>query len=84
MLQCTKKGETMSVRTTVTLEDELIKLLKLKALETSTSVSTLLNEIVGEAFRQDSDDLQTFKERDTEPSISFESFLDELRADGKL
>ena len=65
----------MSVRTTVTLEDELIKLLKLKALENSSTVSTLLNEIVTEAFRQDSDDLQTFKERENESSISFESFL---------
>ncbi len=74
----------MSVRTTVTLEDELIKLLKLKALENSSTVSTLLNEIVTEAFRQDSDDLQTFKERENESSISFESFLDELRADGRL
>jgi len=74
----------MSVRTTVTLEDELIKLLKLKALENSSTVSTLLNEIVTEAFRQDSDDLQTIKERENEPSISFESFLDELRADGRL
>jgi hypothetical protein len=74
----------MSVRTTVTLDDELIKLLKLKALETSSSVSALLNEIVTEAFRQDSDDLQAFKEREDEPSLSFESFLDELRADGRL
>ena len=74
----------MSVRTTVTLEDELIKLLKLKALENSSTVSTLLNEIVTEAFRQDSDDLRTFKERENESSISFESFLDELRADGRL
>lgn len=74
----------MSVRTTVTLDDELIKLLKLKALETSSSVSALLNEIVTEAFRQDADDLQAFKERENEPSISFESFLDELRVDGRL
>ena len=74
----------MSVRTTVTLDDDLLKLLKLKALETSTSVSTLLNEILEDAFVQDSDDLQAFKERENESSISFESFLEELRADGRL
>lgn len=74
----------MSIRTTVTLDDDLLKLLKLKALETSTSVSTLLNEILEDAFVQDSDDLQAFKERENESSISFESFLEELRADGRL
>jgi predicted DNA-binding ribbon-helix-helix protein len=74
----------MSVRTTISLEDDLLKLLKLKAVETSTSVSTLLNEILHDAFCDDSDDLNTFKDREKEPSISFESFLQELKSDGRL
>lgn len=74
----------MSTRTTVSLEDNLLKLLKLKAIETSTSVSVLLNEILHDAFSDDSDDLRTFKEREKEPSISFESFLQELKSDGRL
>ncbi len=48
----------MSTRTTVSLEDDLLKLLKLKAVETSTSVSTLLNTILSDAFREDGDDLE--------------------------
>lgn len=74
----------MSIRTTVSLEDDLLKLLKLKAVETSTSVSTLLNNILFDAFREDSDDLETFKNREKEPSISFESFLQELRSENRL
>ena len=74
----------VSIRTTVSIEDDLLKLLKLKAVETSTSVSSLLNEIIEDAFKQDSDDLQLFKARENEPTVSFESFLDELRADGRL
>ncbi|MBN2768685.1 MAG: hypothetical protein JXQ68_06240 [Campylobacterales bacterium] len=74
----------MSTRTTVSLEDNLLKLLKLKAVETSTSVSVLLNEILHDAFSDDSDDLHTFKEREKESSISFESFLEELKSDGRL
>jgi len=74
----------MSIRTTVTLEDDLLKLLKLKAVETSTSVSTLLNDMLKDFFNEDSEDLQSFEDRKNEPSISFESFLKELKSDGKL
>jgi len=74
----------MSARTTVTLEDELLKLLKLKAIETSSSVSVLINEILYDAFREDSQDLESFKERENESTVSFESFLEELRSDGRL
>ncbi len=74
----------MSVRTTISLEDDLLKLLKLKAVETSTSVSALLNEILHDAFCDDSNDLHAFKEREKESSISFESFLLELKSDGRL
>ncbi|MBC8237238.1 MAG: CopG family transcriptional regulator [Helicobacteraceae bacterium] len=74
----------MSVRTTVTFDDDLLKLLKLKAVETSHSVSELLNSIVSDAFREDSHDLKVFDERKNEPTVSFESFLHQLEADGKL
>lgn len=74
----------MSTRTTVTFDDDLLKLLKLKAVETSHSVSELLNGIVLDAFREDSEDLKVFDERKNEESVSFESFLKKLEADGKL
>ena len=74
----------MSTRTTVSLEDDLLKLLKLKAVETSTSVSTLLNTILSDAFSEDGDDLEVFKSREKETSISFESFLQELRSENRL
>ncbi|KIM12332.1 MAG: hypothetical protein KU38_05545 [Sulfurovum sp. FS08-3] len=74
----------MSIRTTVSLEDDLLKLLKLKAIETSTSVSTLLNNILFDAFGEDSDDLELFKTREKEPSVSFESLLQELRSENRL
>ena len=74
----------MSVRTTVTFDDDILKLLKLKAIETSHSVSELVNALVLDSFREDSDDLKTFEEREHEESISFESFMKKLEADGKL
>jgi hypothetical protein len=74
----------MSVRTTVTFDNDVIKLLKLKALETSNSVSELLNELVFEAFREDNEDLKVFDERKFEKTISLESFMKQLESDGKL
>ena len=74
----------MSIRTTVTFEDDILKLLKLKAVETSYSVSELINELVIDSFREDSDDLKIFEERRDEETISFDSFLKKLEADGKL
>ncbi|PHS41709.1 MAG: CopG family transcriptional regulator [Sulfurovum sp.] len=74
----------MSVRTTVTFEEDILKLLKLKAVETSHSVSQLINALVIDSFREDSQDLKVFEERKDEESISFESFMKKLEADGKL
>jgi len=74
----------MSVRTTVTFEDDVLKLLKLKAVETSYSVSELVNQLVLDAFREDSEDLKAFRERESEETISLEKFMQQLEADGKL
>ena len=74
----------MSIRTTVTFDDDILKLLKLKAVETSHSVSELINELVIDAFREDNDDLKVFEERKNEETISFEGFMKQLESDGKL
>jgi len=74
----------MSIRTTVTFDNDILKLLKLKALETSHSVSELINELVIDAFREDNEDLKIFEERKNEETISFEGFMKKLEADGKL
>ncbi|MDO9055932.1 MAG: hypothetical protein Q7U69_05240 [Sulfuricurvum sp.] len=74
----------MSVRTTITLDENILKLLKLKAVETSESLSSLVNNIVVDAFREDSADLKAFDERKNEETLSFESFLKQLEINGKL
>jgi hypothetical protein len=74
----------MSVRTTVTFDEDVLKLLKLKAIETSHTVSELVNAVVLDAFREDNADLKTFEERKGEETISLEDFMKKLEADGKL
>lgn len=71
-------------RTTVSIEENLHKLLKLKAIETKKNISELLNEILANAFKEDAQDLKVFDAREKEESISFESFLKDLETNGKL
>jgi len=79
-----KEEYIVSVRTTVSLNEDILKLLKLKAVETSHSVSELINGIVTDAFREDNEDIKVFDKRKNEETISFESFLKQLELDGKL
>jgi len=74
----------LTKRTTVYLEQELHRALRLKAAVTDRSVSDLINEMIRERLIEDSDDLNAFRERAEEPVISYEGLLQELKAHGKL
>jgi plasmid stability protein len=74
----------LNKRTTVYLEQELHKALRLKAAVTDRSISEIINEMVRERLAEDAEDLKAFRERADEPVISYEKLLEELQADGKL
>ncbi len=65
-------------RTTIYFDSEIHKILKLKALEVSKSVSKLVNEIVRNELLEDKSDLEAFDERVSEPTISYEAMLKKL------
>lgn len=71
-------------RATVYFDSALHRVLRLKSAETSRSVSELVNEAVSTALHEDLDDLDVFKERAREPTVSFESALQELKRNGKI
>lgn len=71
-------------RATVYLDEDLHKALKIKAAESSSSISELVNEVIKDAFSEDLDDLQAFSDRANEPTMDFEAFLKELKSNGKL
>lgn len=60
-------------RATVYFDEDLHKALKIRAAE--TSVSDLVNDAVKGALAEDLDDLESFRERESEPAVDFESFL---------
>jgi plasmid stability protein len=71
-------------RATVYLDEDLHRALKVKAAEASSSVSDLVNDAIRQSFAEDLEDLQAFRDRANEPTVSFEEFLRKLKADGKL
>jgi hypothetical protein len=71
-------------RATVYFEEDLHRALKMKSAEISTPVSDLVNDAVRSALFEDAEDLETFRERETEPTIDFETFVTSLKQDGKL
>lgn len=71
-------------RSTIYFNPDIHKVLKLKAIETSRSISDIVNEALVHELSNDAEDLQAFKDRRYEPTVSFESMVSELKADGKI
>jgi hypothetical protein len=71
-------------RATVYFDEDLHKALKLRSVESSTTLSEFVNEAVKNALAEDLEDLESFRERESEPSIDFETFLRGLKKNGKL
>ena len=75
---------TKSKRATVYFDAELHRALRLKAAETEQSMSDLVNEAVRIALLEDAEDLQAARDRISEPTVSYDSFVSDLKARGKL
>jgi len=75
---------TITKRATVYLDQELHKALRLKAIETSRSVSELVNNAVREALAEDAEDIMAFEERAHEPLISYDEMVKKLKKDGRI
>jgi plasmid stability protein len=74
----------LTKRSTVYLDPELHRALRIKAAETERSVSDLVNEAVKYALIEDSLDLKSFEERKDEPLVRFEDVLKKLKKNGKI
>jgi hypothetical protein len=75
---------TLTKRATVYLEPELHRALRLKSVETSRSLSELLNDAIRDELAEDAEDLAVFDARKHEPTIAFEDFVKELKRHGKI
>lgn len=76
--------KTSAKKSTIYLDDELHKALRLKAATTSRTVSDLVNEAVRLSLMEDEADLSAYRDRVAEPAVAYEDFVRELKANGKL
>ncbi len=71
-------------RTTIYFDTDLHKALKIKALETSRSITDIVNQAVRESLSEDTEDILAYEERQNEPLISYDQMLKNLRRDGRI
>ncbi|MCK4983930.1 MAG: CopG family transcriptional regulator [Desulfobacterales bacterium] len=71
-------------RATIYMDSELHRALRMKAAETSSSISEIVSNAVKLALAEDAEDLAAFEERAKEPLVSFEDVLKELKRNGRI
>lgn len=74
----------LTKRATVYFDPAMHRALQHKALETSRSLSDLVNDAVRISLAEDAEDLAAFNERVNESLVTYESLLQELKANGRL
>jgi len=76
--------QTPTKRATVYLDPAIHRALRVKAAETDRSLSDLVNEAIKLSLTEDAEDLAAFEERASEPNLSFEGVVKDLRKRGKI
>ena len=71
-------------RSTVYFDPQLHAALRLKAAHSTRSLSEIVNDAVRAALAEDQEDLAAFEARVSEPTMSYEALLDDLKAHGKI
>ena len=71
-------------RATVYFDPNIHKALKLKSIETSKSISELVNEAVKSTLAEDAEDIIAFEDRADEPLISFSDMVKRLKKNGQI
>ena len=71
-------------RTTLYLDSNLHKALRLKSIAVSRSVSEIINDAIRQSLTEDAEDIETFELRAKEPLISYDEMVKRLKKDGKI
>lgn len=76
--------KTTNKRSTIYLEPDLHRTLKIKAAQTNRTISDLVNEAVQLSLQEDLEDIRDVNNRISEPDIPFEEVLTDLKSRGKI
>ena len=75
---------TFNKRTTIYFDPTIHRALKIKAAETSRSISELIDDAVRRELAENEEHLSAFKERSAEKTVRFEEVLKDLKDNGKI
>ena len=71
-------------KATLYLNDDIHKALRMKAAETSRSMSDLVNDALEASLLEDLEDIEAWRERRNDLRVGFEDFVRQLKQDGIL
>lgn len=71
-------------RTTVYLDAELHRALRMRSAASEVSISEMINDAVRLALAEDAADLEAFAARKNEPTVDFESVVRDLKRRGRI
>ena len=74
----------LTKRATVYFDPDIHKTLKVRAAETSSSISEIIDNLLKNEFLADQEDLTVYRERLSEPTISYEKLISDLKKNGKI
>jgi hypothetical protein len=74
----------LSKRATVYFDPDIHQALKMKAAATHVSISELIDESARQLLAEDQEDLAEIQNRISEPVITYEALLKDLKKHGKL
>ena len=76
--------KTETKRTTIYLDSDLHRALRVKAAETDRTVSELIESAVQFSLAEDAIDITAYRQRKNEPRLTFEQVVKKLRKNGKI
>lgn len=71
-------------RATVYFEADVHRALRLKAAASDRSISDMVNDAVKVTLAEDAEDLAAFRERKSDKSLSFDTFVQGLKRRGRI
>ena len=72
------------MRTTITINDKLFRLLKMRAADTDESISQLVEHAIKYQVLEDFEDIEDAAKREDEPTYSFDDLVLQFKTEGLL
>ncbi len=71
-------------RATIYFDPNVHKALQMKSIETSRSITDIVNQAVRALLAEDVEDVLAYEERLDEPLVSYDQMVERLRKDGQI